>query len=54
MIISVDIDIESARKALEVSADSLEEYQMIRGMANTEIKDLVLQRCKCWGISEIY
>ncbi len=53
MIVQINIDIENARKTLEVCACSLEEYQMVRSMTDTEIKDLVLQHCKCWGISEI-
>lgn len=54
MIVQINIDIENARKTLEVRTCSLEEYQMVRSMTDTEIKDFVLQHCKCWGISEIY
>lgn len=53
MVVQINIDIENARKTLEVCSGSLEEYQKIRGMTDTEIKDFVLQHCKCWGISEI-
>lgn len=53
MIVQIDINIEVARKVLETCAGSLQEMQLIQGMSDEEIKNLVLKHSKCWGISEV-
>lgn len=52
MITTVNIDIENARKALKISAGSLEEAKIYENYSDEEIKDKVLSHCKCWGITE--
>lgn len=53
MIVTVNIDIENARKTLEVASGSLEQAQLIRAMTDEEIKDEVLKHCKCWSMKEV-
>ena len=53
MIVQINIDIDGARKTLETCAGSLQEMQLIQGMSDDEIKNLVLKHSKCWGISEV-
>ncbi len=52
MTVSINIDIENARKALKLSAGSLEEAKVYENYTDEEIKDKVLSHCKCWGITE--
>lgn len=52
MRVNVDIDIENARKALTLSAGSIEEAKLYENYTDEEIKDKVLSHCKCWGITE--
>ena len=52
MRVNVNIDIENARKALKLSAGSLEEANVYENYTDEEIKDKVLSHCKCWGITE--
>lgn len=52
MITTVSIDIEKARKALILSAGSVEEAKIYENYTDEEIKDKVLQHCKCWAITE--
>lgn len=53
VIVQINIDIDGARKTLETCAGSLQEMQLIQGMSDDEIKNLVLKHSKCWGISEV-
>ena len=53
MIVTIEINIETAKSALEMSAGSYEQYQQISKMSDEEVKDAVLKHCKCWGISEV-
>ena len=53
MIVTIDIDIENARKALICSSGSFEEAKHIERMSDIEIKDTVIRHCKCWGIKEV-
>lgn len=53
MIVTVNIDIENARKTLEVASGSLEQAQLIGAMTDEEIKDEVLKHCKCWSMKEV-
>ena len=53
MIVTVNIDIENARKTLEVASGSLEQAQLIMAMTDEEIKDEVLKHCKCWSMKEV-
>lgn len=52
MRVNVDIDIENARKALKLSAGSVEEAKLYENYTDEEIKDKVLSHCKCWGMTE--
>ena len=52
MITTVEINIENARKALMLSAGSMEEAKLYENYTDEEIKDKVLSHCKCWGITE--
>lgn len=52
MHVNVDIDIEKARKALTLSAGSIEEAKIYENCTDEEIKDKVLSHCKCWGMTE--
>ena len=47
---TIDIDIETARSMLYVSAGSYEEAGIILSMTDEEVVDAVLKHCKCWGI----
>lgn len=53
MIVTINIDIENARKTLEVASGSLEQAQLIRAMTDEEIKDEVLKHCKCLSMKEV-
>lgn len=53
MEIKINIDIETAKSALTISAGNYEQYQNIMGMDDEEIKDSVMKHVKCWGISEV-
>lgn len=53
MIVTIDINIENARKTLVVSAGSLEEMKQIEALDDEGVKDLVIKHCKCWSISEV-
>ena len=48
----IEINIENARKALMLSAGSMEEAKLYENYTDEEIKDKVLSHCKCWGITE--
>lgn len=52
MITTVNIDIEKTRKALTISAGSMEEAKIYENYSDEEIKDKVISHCKCWGITE--
>ena len=52
MIATIEINIENARKALIISAGSMQEAKMYENFSDEEIKDKVLNHCKCWGITE--
>jgi len=52
MTVSINIDIENARKALKLSAGSLEETKVYENYTDEEIKDKVISHCRCWGITE--
>lgn len=52
MLVTVNIDIEKARKALKLSATSMEEAKVYENYSDEEIKDKVISHCKCWGITE--
>lgn len=52
MITTIEINIENARKALMLSAGSMEEAKLYENYMDEEIKDKVLNHCKCWGITE--
>ena len=53
MILTIDINIEAARKVLETCSGSVQEMNQIQGMDDEGIKDLVIKHSKCWGISEV-
>lgn len=53
MILTININIENARKTLIMSAGSLEEANIYKNMSDEEVKDKVLQHCRCWSIEEI-
>ena len=53
MVVTINIDIETAKSALTISAGSYEQYQQISNMTDEEVKDAVLNHTKCWGISEV-
>jgi len=53
MIVTVNIDIENARKVLVVASGSFEQAQLIEAMTDEEIKDEVLKHCKCWCMKEV-
>jgi len=53
MIVTVNIDIDNARKTLVVASGSMEQARAIEGMTDEEIKDEVLKHCKCWSMKEV-
>lgn len=52
MQVTVNIDLESARKALLVSAGSLEHEKILSNLSDEEVKNQILKHIQCWGISE--
>ena len=52
MTTTIEINIENARKALILSSGSVEEAKLYENYTDEEIKDKVLQHCKCWAITE--
>lgn len=50
---TININTEAARNVLYMAAGSYEESEIIKNMSDEEIKNKVLQHCKCWGISEV-
>ena len=53
MRVQIDIDIEQARKVLELTANGFEEMQIYENMPDGCIKKLVLKHIKCWAITEV-
>ncbi len=52
MIANINIDIEKARRALKLSAGSMEEARIYENSTDEEIKDMIISHCKYWGITE--
>ena len=46
------VNVDIARKALKLSAGSVEEAKLYENYTDEEIKDKVLSHCKCWGMTE--
>lgn len=53
MRVQIEIDIEQARKVLELTANGFEEMQIYENTPDECIKRLVLKHIKCWAISEV-
>lgn len=52
MLVTVNIDIEKARKALTLSDTSMEEAKVYENYSDEEIINKVISHCNCWGITE--
>lgn len=53
MKVTADINIENARSVLYISSGSFEQSEIIKNMTDEEVKNKVLEHCRCWGISEV-
>ena len=51
-VISITINIENARKTLELSSGSFEQAMMLRDMTDDEIIDKVISHMKCYGVEK--
>lgn len=51
-VISITINIENARKTLELSSGSFEQAMILRDMTDDEIIDKVISHMKCYGVEK--